>query len=317
MLKGDFTVPAAAKAFFVKISKDDAVDDNKEQGYLYMVYKDKKPVEGACASKAYVLFSGMGTALAKIKMDPNEAFALYKQEFQTYPQSEKEYQSMYYSLLVSGKNPDFIPVLDQKLNALMKNNDEKDMVLASSLLRREKKTAQADSLTAVIKAKYTDGESAKNELGMAFNKEKDLVKKEALYNEYVKKYPESTSDNKKIYDNFRMQLASAYLQQAKMDDYHRWESQMKDKSSLSMALNNVAFEWAEKGEHLDDAAMLSKQSLDLTKQKIANPGTQSFTSAKMLKERYESSYNMYADTYAFILFKQHLSCLNKINLRKH
>ncbi|RYE28026.1 MAG: hypothetical protein EOP42_18010 [Sphingobacteriaceae bacterium] len=120
LLKGDFSIPASAKAFFVKISKDEAVDDNNEKGYLYLVYKDKKPVAGALASKAYVLFSGLGSAYAKIKTDPNEAFALYKQEFKAYPQSEKEYQSMYYSLLASGKNPAFAPVLDQKLASLMK-----------------------------------------------------------------------------------------------------------------------------------------------------------------------------------------------------
>ncbi|MGI4728113.1 MAG: redoxin domain-containing protein [Janthinobacterium lividum] len=304
LLKGDFTIPTTAKAFFVKISKDNAIDDNNEHGYLYMIYQNKKPVAGAYASKAYVLFSGMGMALAKIKTDPNEAFVLYKQEFQAYPQSEKEYQSMYYALLASGKSPNFAPVLDQKLTSLIKSNDEKDLILASGLLRRSKKTAAADSLTAVIKAKYPDGELAKNELGMAFNKEKDLVKKEALYNEYVKKYPESTTEKKTIQDNFRFQLAGSYLRDGKIDDYHRWESQVKDKSSLAMGLNNVAFEWAKKGEHLEDAAILSKQSLDFTKEKIANPGTQSFASPARLKEGYESTYNMYADTYAFILFKQ-------------
>ena len=195
LLKGDFTIPATAKAFFVKISKDEIIDDNNGQGYLYSIYKDKKPVEGAYASKAFVLFSGFGTAFAKIKTDPNEAFSLYKQEFQTYPQSQKEYQPMYLSMLASGKNPGFAPLLDQKLNALMKSNDEKDLILASNLLRRTKK-ASADSLTAVIKAKFPNGELVKNELGMAFYKEKDLAKKEALYNEYIKKYPESTTEKK-------------------------------------------------------------------------------------------------------------------------
>ncbi len=304
LLKGDFTVPASAKAFFVKISKDETTDDNNEKGYLYAIYKGNKPVEGAYASKAYVLFSGMGTSIAKIKMDPKEAFALYKQEFQTYPQSEKEYQSMYTALLASGKSPDFATVLDQKLTSLMKSNDEKDLILASSLLRRAKKVTQADSLMAVIKAKYPDGELAKNELVAAFSKETDLVKKEILYNDFVNKYPESTTEKKTLQDDLRMQLAGSYLRAGKMDGYHKWENQAKDKSHLASGLNSIAFNWAKKWEHLDDAAALSKQSLEMTKQEIENPGPQPYASPKMLKERYESSYDSYADTYAFILFKQ-------------
>ncbi len=297
LLKGDFTVPAAAKAFFVKISKDDDIDDNNGQGYLYMVYQNKKPVAGAYASKAYVLFSGIGRDFAKIKIDPNEAASLYKQEFETYPQSEKEYQSNYYSLLASGKSPDFATILDQKLNNLLKSNDEKDLIIASSLLKRRRKTVQADSLTTIIKARYPNGEFVRNELGVAIITEKDLVKKEALYNEYGKKYPESQSD-------YRVFLAIAYLQQGKLNDYQRFENQIKDKRYIAPQLNTKAYDWAKKGEHLEEAAKLSKQSLDFTKEKIANPGTQSFSSPKMLKERYESTYNSFADTYAFILFKQ-------------
>ena len=89
-----------------------------------------------------------------------------------------------------------------------------------------------------------------------------------------------------------------------MDDYHRWENQIKDKSNLASGLNNVAYDWAKKGERLDEAAKLSKESLDLTKEKISNPDSQPYASPKMLKERYETAYDMYADTYALILLKQ-------------
>ena len=147
LLKGDFTVPTTAKAFFVKVSKDETIDDNNEKGYLYLVYKDKKPVEGAYASKAYVLFSGMGQALAKIKTDPSEAYTLYKEEFQTYPQSKKDYQNTYDALLASGKNPEYTSVLNNEIERLSKSKDEKDLILASSLLQKTKKTAQAESLT--------------------------------------------------------------------------------------------------------------------------------------------------------------------------
>ncbi len=304
LLKGDFTIPASAKAFFIKISKDEAIDDNNEKGYLYMIYKDKKPVEGAYASKAYVLSSSMGVAYARIKTDPNEGFSLYKQEFQMYPQSEKEYQTMYCFLLASGKNPAFAPVLNQKLNNLMKSNDEKDLILARNLLKKTKNVTSADSLRAVIKAKYPKGRQLSDDLILAFFKEKDLVKKEALYRDYLTKYPEDPAEKLPVQDNFRLQLASAYLQQGKMEDFLRWSSQLKDETDLPITLNKVAYDLAKKGEQLDEAAKLSKESLDLVKAKINNPGSQPYFSPNMLKERYEWVYDKCADTYAFILLKQ-------------
>lgn len=304
LLKGDFTIPASTKAFFVKISKDDVVDDNNGQGYLYMVYQNKKPVAGAYASKAFVIYSGMGSALAKIKMDPNEAFSLYKQEFQVYPQSEKEYQSNYDMLLASGKNPEFALLLNQQLNVLTKSKDEKDLILASNLYRRIKKTAKADSLTAVVKSKFPDGELMKNEMSMAFYSEKDPVKKEALYNGYIKKYPENAREKKTVQDNFRLQLASAYLQAGKKDDFYRMQSTIKDKADLCGIFNNMAWEWAKAGKNLDSAAVLSKQSLDLTTQKINNPEIGRFTSPASMKKYYQSNYDVYSYTYAFILYKQ-------------
>ncbi len=161
----------------------------------------------------------------------------------------------------------------------------------------------SDSLTAELKSKYPDGLLARKEF-VLFNIEKDPAKKEVFYNDYLKKYPESTTEKKTIQDNFRMELAFAYLKQVKLNDYFRWKNQIKDKSYLAPGLNNLAFNWAKKGEHLEEAAAISKQSLDLTKEKISNPGSQPYASPKMLKERYESAYDMYADTYAFILLKQ-------------
>ncbi|WP_419803311.1 redoxin domain-containing protein [Mucilaginibacter sp.] len=304
LLKGDFTIPDSAKAFFVKIGKDDAVDDNNGQGYLYLIYKDKKPVAGAYASKAFILISGVGRSFAKIKTDPNEAMVLYKQEFQNYPQSRKEYQPNYNMLLASSKNAEDAALLKQQLNVLTKSNDEKDLILASNIYRQTKKTAQADSLTTVIKSKFPDGLLKKNETTMAFYMERDPVKKEAIYNDYTKKYPVSPTEKNSTQENFRMQLANAYLQANKTEDFLRIKNTIKDKSDLAGTLNTVAWEWAKAGINLNTAATLSKESLDLTMQKINNPGARPFTSPAAVKRDYQSAYYMYADTYAYILYQQ-------------
>lgn len=91
-LKAEFTVPVNAKAFFIKIFKDEKTDNNGEKGYTYYVYNGTTPVDGAYASKAYILQSGIGESFAQIKTNQKEAASLYQQEFAAHPGAEKEYR---------------------------------------------------------------------------------------------------------------------------------------------------------------------------------------------------------------------------------
>jgi len=302
LLKGDITVPANAKAFFIRISGDGEVDNNNDKGYIYLVYKEKKPVEGAYASEAYVISSGMGSALAKIKTDPKAGADLYKNEFELYPQSAKEYQSSYY--LMMARNPEYKDAVNQKIADLEKSAGEYDLILAANLLKSLKDTKSADSLIGVIKTKYPDGTIVKNDLGMSFSKEKDPVKKDSLYQVYVKKYPESTTDKSTIQDNFRAQLAGLYLEKGDLANFYKYESQVKNKVGLAGSLNNVAFEWAQKDEHLADAEKLSKESLDILTENINNPPPARYNPPSQVKKNNEYAYDLYADTYAFILYKE-------------
>jgi len=303
VLKGEFIVPAAAKAFFVKLSSGEDVDDNVEKGYVYLVYKDKNPVEGAYASKAYLLSSGMGTYFAKIKQDIPEGTELYKKEFALYPQSEKEYRLSYLMLLAGSKEEATKKQLEAQTAKLAASGDEKDMMAAAAVYTRIKNPKAADSLTAVIKTKFPNGDAVKNAMGMEFNKEKDVAKKEALYAAYIAKYPEKDEKNT-IQDNFRSQLAGAYLTAGNMEGYKKWAPMVKNKTALAGALNNVAWPLAEKGERLDEAAALSKQSLEILDAALIDANGGMYSTPKQAKENNRASYNMFADTYAFILYKQ-------------
>ncbi|MGZ3755379.1 MAG: redoxin domain-containing protein [Mucilaginibacter sp.] len=304
LFTGEVTIPAGAKAFYVKLSKDETIDNNSDKGYVYLVYADKKPVEGAYASKAYMLASGMGASLAKIKSNVPEAIELYKKEQAEHPQGFKDYQVNYATILVGSTDPALKAAANDQIAQLAQSGDEKNMMAAVNLFKRAKKTSQADSLTAVIKAKFPDGLTKKNEMGMAFSQEKDPAKKEGLYKAYIEKYPEVATEKRPVQDNFRVQLASAYLQAGKYEDYDRIAAMVKDKSNLANALNSVAWAMVQKGENLDQAAKLSKQSLDFLKEKMENPVPASYQSPKMQRTNTQYAYDQNADTYAFILYKE-------------
>ncbi|MES2266043.1 MAG: TlpA disulfide reductase family protein [Bacteroidota bacterium] len=303
-LKGEFTVPTDTKTLFVKMSGGEAIDDNAEKGYVYLVNDNSdKPVPGAYAMKAYLIGSGMGNYFTKLKTDAPEALALYKKEFELYPQSEKDFGVNYLTMVSALKDDASQKMVKDKIAAWSKSGNEKEMMMATAFYSRLRNKAAFDSLNTVIIAKFPNGEAAQNAAGMAINMERDADKKAALYAAYVAKYPEKNEKNT-IQDNFRSQIASAYLNAKNTAKYNEWAAQVKNRSQLAMALNSVAWAMAEKGENLDEAAALSKQSLDILDNDLKNAEAGSYMTAKQISESNRTSYRNNADTYAFILFKQ-------------
>lgn len=304
VFKGETTVPAAAKAFFVKISSDRIIDGNDGSGYMYAVYKDGKPVEGAYAQEANATVNGIGTYYGGIKRDNDKAASLLKQEFANYPASEKEYGATYTSLLLTSTKPEDLAFVNKKIVELEASSDEKDLMQASNILARLRRKTSTDSLSAIIRQKFPNGQLVQNEAGMAFAREKDLPKKDSLYQAYIAKYPEKKDGKATIQENFRMQLASAYLAKGDVAGYEKYAAEVKDKYNLAGALNNVAYEWAKKGEKLPEAEKFSKQSLDIVQSNIDNPKPRAFASVSEVRDGAKATWDMYADTYAYILCKE-------------
>lgn len=303
-LTGDFTIPVTAKAFFVKVFSGDDVDSNGDKGYVFYVYKDQKPVPSAYEAKGFILMSGLGANFAKIKTDPEQGIELFKQEEETYPQDDKLYRSNYYSLLSRKTDPATVAMFDDKIRSLAKSDKESDLLMATNMLNWRKNKKDADSLENVIKTRFPKGESVQNEEQMATYREADLDKKDSLYKAFISKYPAKATDKSSILDYIRVQLASGYLQKGNTAAYNAYLPQIKNKTTLASDFNNAAYELAKKGEKLDIAENMSKQSLDFVSANIKNPIGGMYQSPKTSAKNSERAYDMYADTYAFILYKQ-------------
>lgn len=305
MLKGEFTIPATAKALVFKFSEGENIDDNGGKGYMYTLFKDKKPVPGAYATEAYVISSGMGNYIAKIKADKALTSDLFKKEFMLYPASENDFKATYYSFLNEPQNPESMTLFNQKMAVLEKSTKEDDVLLAANLQARGKNKPHADSLIAALKAKYPNGSLAKNDLMNDFYRQTDPLKKDSLLRVYNTKYPDTTA--KKTLDNsLRLQVAAAFLNKGMIPEFRAQEALLTDKSNLPSYLNTVAWKWAEKGERLAEAESLSNQSLTLLQAQIDNPasGNLFLSSPATAKKNAKASYDLFADTYAFILYKE-------------
>ena len=179
ILSGDFAVPADTKAFFVRISSGEDVDNNNDKGYIYLIYKDKEPVEGAYAMDGMMFLSTIENYYAKVKKENAEGVRLFNKEFELYPNGDKDYAYSYYTTIA--RIPDYKGEVTKKANRIGKKcSDEKDLIQASTILHELKNKQGADSLDAVIKSKFPNGKLVQNQLGAAFYNEKDLAKRFAF-----------------------------------------------------------------------------------------------------------------------------------------
>ena len=300
-LKGSLTIPVAAKAFYIKLSSGDVVDNNNDAGYVYLLYnKDQKPVAGAYAYEASMLSNGMGAGLAKIKKISNEdAIALYKKEFELYPATKNDYDEDYYRLLARTNDTANMAIVNNKISVLEKSGTEKDLETARLLFRVSGRKNQYDSLTVLIKTRYPNGGAAKVDTYREFFMAKDPEKKDSIYTVFIQKYP-----GDELQDNLTSQMAAAYLEKDDIANYEKYAGQVKNKSILAAGLNNKAWAMAEKGEKLGEAEKFSKQSLDYVQSAIDHPVPIPFRALTEVKAMYQGNYDTYADTYAYILLKE-------------
>jgi tetratricopeptide (TPR) repeat protein len=300
LLEGEFEIPAGAKAFCIKIFSGADIDNNNDKGYIFPVYKNKKPVAGAYESEGFILTGPVVAGFAKIKTDYDAAIALYKQEHDVYPEGEKIYEHNYYYLM--GHKPDlYEAILTDKVKSLKKSNKEGDLVLAASIYTWLGEKMSADSLNNEIKIKFLKGESVTSEAIYTMLRENEVRKKDSLYMDFMMKYP----DNKKPdLDFIRTEIAGDYLRAGNHEAFKKYEALIEDKSNLADMFNNAAYDWAEKGKKLDVAEKLSKQSLEIMLEKQKHPRPMPFYSPRAMDKLYKDLYYEYADSYAFILYRQ-------------
>jgi len=305
LFKSSFSVPDSAKAFFIKLNNGPDVDNNNDAGYVYMVYKDQTPVPGAYASEAYMRMSGMGAALAKIKPINNaDGLALYKKEFDLHPETAKVYDEMYIFQIARSTDPANEAKVNDKIAELEKSGTEKDMQSAAALYNFQKKKPAADSLYSIILAKYPNGSYARSMLYRSFMSAPDLTKRDSLYQVMLQKFPPKPDEKFSYSDGCAANLAEAYSKKGDWANAVKYLADIKNRLQKAGTYNDVAYEMAKKGENLDEAAKLSKESLDVVQSNIDNPKPMAFQSPDDQKTNALNSYYLYADTYALILFKQ-------------
>jgi len=282
-------------------------DMNGSKGYISPVFnKNNQPVDGYYVW-ASSLHNGYGEYLFGLPNDADKGLAVLEEGLKENPSLKNNigFFSSYLNALSRAKKNEAAPFIAKELEGFEAkgNLNEAGFNTLIQWYTRNKRKAKADSLTMAMKASFPMGDWKKNEAGAALYKEKDPAKKAVLFQEYVAKYP-STEANKSQIDNFKSQLALAYGKAKDFKSYYNWSKRLS-KEIVASNNNNLAWAMAEADENLEEAKKMAAEASSYTKNELQHPTEKKpdeYTTKQWENQR-KSSYAMFGDTYAFILYK--------------
>ncbi|MEO5789760.1 redoxin domain-containing protein [Gelidibacter sp.] len=300
--KSSIKIPdsAVALAFIFKV--DDQYDNNNKKGYLLPLYtKNGEKIPGSSSAIAYYPIR-YGENYG-IKGDPTTALNTIKFELDAHPNLKSTWEVPYLQLAYKNDKEEAKKLIDQYAASLGKKPtvSEKEYTSLLQFYSMMGEEAKVDSIKSMTLAKFPKGTTANYELIDQFQQESDLEKKAEIF----KKYSEANAKSGNLGDYMAGTLARNYYQQKDMANFDKYLSQVDDKARRASTLNNLAWPLAESGENLDEAEKMSKTSLELITDLQKNQDDKpEFYTKKQYDKSLKSSYNMFADTYAFILFQQ-------------
>jgi thiol-disulfide isomerase/thioredoxin len=303
---GTVMIDSNANAIAFGVSNGESKDNNGGKGYIMPVYtKSNVPVKTYYAS-AGQLYAGYGEYLFGMANEPQKSLDLLDEGLKKYPElrDDGSFYNSYLGTISAAKKKDAELVITEKLKAIENKPTltESDYSLLSFWYGRFKNKSKADFLTAVMKQKYPNGNWKNNELMGRFTKEKNGDKKAALYDSVVAVMP-ADKLSPEMKDQLKAQVAQAYLTEKKQSVFGQWADKLSPATKASL-YNNISWNMAEAGDHIEDAKKMSGEATTWAKQQLQNPTEkrpESMT-AKQWEEQRKSNYAMYADTYAFILY---------------
>ena len=295
------TVPDSISAVAFNFTVDGKYDDNNKKGYILKVHDaDGNAVKGSNTSAAYYP-SSYGRQF-ELEADKSAIAEAMESDLAANPELKEAWGNGYISTLYRNDKAKGKVLAEAKIEELKAKADltEDDYSMLSSLYGMMKKRKVADSIRTAAMEKFPNGKMKAGSLMNSFFEAKSFADKEKLFNDI--KTMDSKNPNLGYFTN---NLASESYKAKDMKSFDKYVAMMTKPMDKASLYNSMAWPLAEEGKDLDFAAKISKSSLELLEQaKTALDDKPQYLTPNQYKKNIESSYNMYADTYALILFKQ-------------
>ena len=307
---GDFTTNDTTKAVFLSFSKDEKKDNNSDKGYFSMMYNpDGTPVNGA--RKNIGLAFGMYGGIWGLKRDVDAALKWNKEELAADPSIRQKKPLEVIAMLYNSKDEADISEMKAVLNSLTSNPaaSETDLTTAKNYYGNKfKDKSKAGEIDSLIRLKYPQGNWIRSAKVEKFYAEKDPAKQSLLYEDLKQDFKNPTDAEKKTLSTYAYSVAMSYANAGNLEKAKQYSAFITEKNMLSGLYNSIA--WKETGGSIDGkpgnlvlAKELSAKSLELTQESIREMrNIPPYMSGAQFKKNLEGTYNMYADTYALLLY---------------
>ena len=306
-----FQTPANADAVFVKFENEngDKKDNNQDDGYHTILYKDCKPTKNANATTSTIYGEYAGSF--GIKTNGSKATAALKKESTNSADIlSMDYLKTYAIAVRLNKDEKAKEEIIEHLKTTVTKEKliEKDMTMLASVARIMQQKDLQESFGEKIKTDFPNGKMAVAAKYADFRKLETLEEKITMYKEAKTLYGENEEHTRTIED-MATSIAVAYGKKGDVNNMDLYVEQISNKSSRAGIYNSVA--WGCSGEslegeghHLEEGAAMSFRSLKLIQDEIENQsGKIDLLSPREWKQRMENSYGMYSDTYALLAYK--------------
>jgi thiol-disulfide isomerase/thioredoxin len=306
-LVATFTTSPEARVAYVAFYGDERVDNNKGEGFFISLYNAGGQVLPESKAAQATLYRNFG--VLELNRKAAVSLDLLKQAFGQQPElrlNPKYFPTYVNSHLAANRNSEEAKVEMLTFLAELENiqkADEKTLNALGDLYSRLS-PEKAKTLKDKTVAAFPKGLLAKTARLNQVKMEPDLNKRLASLGDFSKEFPAETDRERQLVETAYMEMmdAVAKTKEWKIFDAIAAKAQPGTRAS---AYNNLAWDWAEKGEELARAKTLAAEAVEQARLEMAAPSEPkpATMSQKAWEMRRKNAYAMYADTYAFVLDK--------------
>ena len=305
---GSFKTDTATSCIAFSFSSGKEKDPNNGNGYFVPVYNAQNiPVKNYYTSAALIQWR-YGEDLFDIKTDPVKSVSYFEEGLKQYPELKNNNAYIInFVLAVTSANKEGAHELALKVLQQFEakgNLTEADYGALIRCYKMIKKIDRADSLTALLKTAFPDGNWKKEDMINAIERDSNNADaKKAVYEKLITTYPK-TKEDQNLIANVKLAIALAYQKEKNYDAFNTWAKDIPiaDKADW---YNYLSAQMAATNENVAVAKAMSNEVLTWAKNEMVLPAAkkpESLTAKQWVEER-SRTYAYYADTYAFILYQ--------------
>lgn len=302
--EGDLVIPDSATALAFNFNINETFDGNEKKGYVQFLYDENDSILPNSQASLGFYYITAGERFG-IGQDKSTALALMENDFRRNPDLAPKWDNgySYPTILMETKPEEGEQLIKERIKSYSKKenlSEEEYLSLAGFYYSVGNKVKQ-DSVNNEAIKRFPNGQRAEQLLSSKFYKEKDNDERIKIIEELESKF----GKNNRNYNFMLMTIAMDFAGKKEWDEFSNYADQMSNKQEKALLYNNAAWNLAESNSELDFAESISKKSVEMI-QLLQNGSDKKpdYYSVKQYEKSLNGNYNMYLDTYAYILFKQ-------------